>query len=300
MASVGVDPGDNATASIPAGELDTNYAASLDALALMGMRFGLLESFMNRTASAETDPVNEAMANTTAMLEQVGATVIPIQDMYDAVSIQVALDTQRFEFREVMDEYLSRHSLAGDHPQSLSELYSGEDFFVLPNQREYVRTALISSTSNQTSDGQPGYDAVQEGIHKLTRDLHETFKMHRLDALIYPEQKNLVVKLGAPSQSGRNGILAALTGFPVVTVPIGFSRVTNTAPKGVPIGMEVMGLPWTEEKLLQIAFQMQELKTVRRTPEWANESDEVKHYEDVPVIMPDRGNLPAEYSVGRL
>ena len=80
------------------------------------------------------------------------------------------------------------------------------------------------------------YRNLQEGIQSLTEHLKHTFDMHNLDALIYPEQANLVVKVGSPSQSQRNGILAALTGSPVVTVPIGFSQPSETAPIGLPIG----------------------------------------------------------------
>lgn len=46
----------------------------------------------------------------------------------------------------------------------------------------------------------------------------------RLDALIYPEQKRLVVKIGETDQAGRTRILAAVTGFPTIAVPAGFSN----------------------------------------------------------------------------
>ena len=64
----------------------------------------------------------------------------------------------------------------------------------------------------------------------LRQALEATFAANDLDAVIYPEQKNLVVKIGAPSQAGRNGILAALTGVPVVVVPAGFSEPSDEAP----------------------------------------------------------------------
>ncbi|RYG51365.1 MAG: amidase, partial [Chitinophagaceae bacterium] len=87
-------------------------------------------------------------------------------------------------------------------------------------------------------------------MRNLTLALLNTFSTNNVDAIIYPEQKNLVVKIGSASQSGRNGILAALTGTPVVTVPAGFSEPSEDAPIGVPIGMEILGRPFEEEKLL--------------------------------------------------
>lgn len=171
---------------------------------------------------------------------------------------------------------------------------------MIPSQYEYVTTALVSSTSN-TTGRQGSYEDVKEGIANLTKALHHTFKTERLDALIYPEQKNLVVPIGSPSQKGRNGILAALTGSPVVTVPVGFSPKTKTAQVGVPIGMEVLGLPWTEGKLLGIAKEMDgALGGVRRVPEWAREQVQVKEYKTVPEVMSDRRSIPKEYPIGVL
>lgn len=159
------------------------------------------------------------MASMQAILETAGATFVPINDsIYNATAIAADLDTQRYEYRQEMDAYLSQASLAGKHPNTLAELYNSDDFLVIPSQYEYVNTALVSSTDNVTLGTHKSYDTVRAGIQDLTLALQETFVRNKLDAILYPEQKNLVVKIGSPSQSGRNGILAALTGSPVVTV----------------------------------------------------------------------------------
>jgi Asp-tRNA(Asn)/Glu-tRNA(Gln) amidotransferase A subunit family amidase len=122
---------------------------------------------------------------------------------------------------------------------------------------------------------------------------------NRLDALIYPQQKNLVVKIGSPSQSGRNGILAALTSSPVLLVPAGFPTPSVDAPIGVPVGMEILGLPWSEDCLLSIAQQISELIPVRRMPILANGAVVAIEYEKVSIVTP-LANIPHEYSIGRL
>jgi len=231
-----------------------------------------------------------------------GVTLIPINEtIYNATAIQTAYDVQRFEYRELMDQYLERPSLQGEHPSTLNELYSrkavngsGGEFLVIPSQYEYVNTALISSTGNAT------YNDRQAGIRNLKLALLNTFTSNNLDAIIYPEQKNLVVKIGSPSQSGRNGILAALTGTPVVTVPAGFSDPSEEAPIGVPIGMEILGRPWEEEKLLGIGYAVEQLLKVRRSPVWAREMVKGKMYESVPAVKPDTENIPDVYPLGTL
>jgi Asp-tRNA(Asn)/Glu-tRNA(Gln) amidotransferase A subunit family amidase len=231
-----------------------------------------------------------------------GVTLVPINEtLYNATAIQAALDVQRFEYRQLMDVYLQRPSLSGDHPSTLNELYSrkavngsGGEFVVLPSQYEYVNTALVSSTSNAT------YVQRQAGIRNLTLALLNTFSTNKVDAIIYPEQKNLVVKIGSASQSGRNGILAALTSTPVVTILAGFSEPSKDAPIGVPIGMEILGRPFEEEKLLGIGYAIEQLMKVRRSPVWAKEIVEVPEYNEVPVVTPNRTNIPSAYPLGTL
>lgn len=208
------------TALVPAGIRDSVYTEGLHAGSLKGKRFGLIEGFFNRTASNETTPVNVAMAHMVSLLTKAGANVVTINEtVYNATAILAEHDTQRYEYRQEMDAYLQRPSLGGKHPNTLTELYrNSSKFIVIPSQYEYVNTALVSSTENVTVGSHKSYDTVQAGILNLTLALQETFARNKLDALIYPEQKNLVVKIGSASQSGRNGILAALTGSPVVTV----------------------------------------------------------------------------------
>ncbi|EUC43467.1 hypothetical protein COCMIDRAFT_7097 [Bipolaris oryzae ATCC 44560] len=300
MASTGYDPADKATSLIPSSIRMPDYASSLSSTSLKGLRIGVLNGLFNRSNSPEVTPVNNAMDFAISRLEAEGVTIVSINDtIYNATDIQASWDVQRFEFRELMDQYLQRPSLQGKHPNTLNELYSrksvngsGGEFLVIPAEYEYVNTALISSISNKT------YNDRQSGIHNLTLTLLNTFASNALDAIIYPAQKNLVVKIGSPSQSGRNGILAALTGTPVVTVPVGFSEPSQEAPVGVPIGMEIMGRPWEEQKLLGIAYAVEQLIRARRSPMWARENVEVPVYESVPVITPDRGNISDAYPLG--
>ncbi|KAE8453785.1 hypothetical protein EG329_009297 [Mollisiaceae sp. DMI_Dod_QoI] len=294
MASVGYDGNDNATALIPTSSVGVDYSKSIYGGSLKGLRLGLLRGFFNGTVSNETTPVNEAMDHMVSVLKLAGATVIPINEtVYNATTI-ATLDVQTSEYRQEMDSYLEMSSLSGSHPSTLNELYSSSKFLVIPSQYSYVNTALRSSTSNSS------YAPTKLGIQNLTTVLRSTFSSNSLDAIIYPEQKNLVVKIGSPSQSGRNGILAALTGSPVVTIPAGFSPPTFDAPIGVPIGMEILGQPWTESKLLNIAAHISDLTHVRRMPSFANGSVEVSAYETVPIVTPNSSNIPGAYPVGML
>lgn len=297
MTSVGYDVRDNTTALIPPEVLGRDYTAALRSGSLSGLRLGLVQGFFNYTSSNETTPVNEVMESMVDKLQGAGVTVVNVTEtIYNATAIIAALDVQRYEYREGLDQYLGSPNLTGSKPAHFQGLYASGQFLVIPSQYSFINSSLASSTSNSS------YFTTQHGIQNLTNALHATFSTFRLDALIYPEQKNLVVKVGSPSQSGRNGILAAVTGSPVIVVPAGFSAPSEDAPIGVPIGMEILGLPWSEDKLLNIAQLVSEmLPPVRRMPSFANGSVEIPSggYQRVPTITP-LANIPSEYPIGKL
>jgi Asp-tRNA(Asn)/Glu-tRNA(Gln) amidotransferase A subunit family amidase len=272
-----------------------NYSEDVMGGRLQGLRFGLLEGFFNRTPSSETTPVNSVMDRMVSVLHNAGVEVVPITETVYNCTALASFDVQTSEFRETMNSYLEMQSLSGSQPSTLGRLYSSGNFLTIPSQYGFVETTLHSSTSNTS------YASTKLDIQNLTTVLRTTFAANRLDAIIYPEQKNLVVKIGSPSQSGRNGILAALTGSPVVTVPAGFSPPTLDAPIGVigvPIGMEILGLPWSESTLINIASQILTLTNVTRMPTFANKSVEVNSYFSVPSVTPNVGNIPSAYPTG--
>ncbi len=304
MSSIGYDPADNATSAIPPSSLGTDYTTFLSqgvSSNLTGIRIGILEGFFNRTSSNETAPVNDAMATVLSTLQSKGAIIVPINDtIYNATAISAQMDVQTSEYRELLTAYLSSPNLTGPHPTSMPDLYTPNSthpsFLVIPSQYTYVETALRTSTSNST------YLLKKSLIANLTLTLRTTILSNQLSCLIYPEQKNLVVPIGSPSQSGRNGILAALTGSPVITIPIGFSPASRTAPIGIPIGSEILGLPWSEGQLLQVAKGIDDVLHARRMPVTGglNETVEVtRAYSAVPSVTPlGVKNIPAAYPLG--
>ena len=87
-----------------------------------------------------------------------------------------------------------------------------------------------------------------------------------VDAILYPLQSILVSHTGRPNQPERNGVLSNGTGFPAVTFQAGFSLPSAEAPIGVPIGVELLGLDYTEPKLLAYAFAFEQATHLRKPP----------------------------------
>lgn len=64
--------------------------------------------------------------------------------------------------------------------------------------------------------------------------------------------------------------------------------------------MEILGQPWTEGKLLQIAYKIEQMSKVRRTPVWASQVVSMKRYDSVSVMPYGESILPTEYPLGTL
>ena len=91
----------------------------------------------------------------------------------------------------------------------------------------------------------------------------ELMRQHNLDALAFPTFRYPPVLNGslqgerpdADAPVGSNNYFASLTGFPAISVPMGF------VPPGLPIGLQLLGRPRSEARLIKVAA-VYELKTV--------------------------------------
>src|SRR5271168_1390614 len=90
------------------------------------------------------------------------------------------------------------------------------------------------------------------------------------------------------------------TGSSAVTVPASFSNATANAPIGVPISMGILGRPWSEAQLLNVALYVEELAHVRRMPTFANKSMETGMNSAISNVTSNAENIPAAYKIGRL
>jgi Asp-tRNA(Asn)/Glu-tRNA(Gln) amidotransferase A subunit family amidase len=84
----------------------------------------------------------------------------------------------------------------------------------------------------------------------------------RLDALVYPTWSNpprLIGDLNTP-HGDNNQLFSPSTGFPAITVPMGFSH------RQLPAGIQFLGREWGESTLLGIAAVFERVTHHRRPP----------------------------------
>jgi amidase len=60
--------------------------------------------------------------------------------------------------------------------------------------------------------------------------------------------------------------MAAVAGYPHITVPAGFFR-------GLPVGISFVGRAWSEQKLIALAYAYEQASKKRRPPTFAASAD---------------------------
>jgi Asp-tRNA(Asn)/Glu-tRNA(Gln) amidotransferase A subunit family amidase len=95
----------------------------------------------------------------------------------------------------------------------------------------------------------------------LRENVRGVLAEHELDALVYPSWSNpprLIGDLTTPD--GNNSYqLSPPTGFPAVTVPMGYVG------DGLPVGLQIFGDAFSEGRLIEIAYAYEQA-TVHRSP----------------------------------
>jgi amidase len=165
--------------------------------------------------------------------------------------------TSQFEARTVMDRYFA--TLGPNAPiKSFAELVAGKTSAV---QRTLEAELAVVDGMNSApyKDRMLKRDKLRLAVATKMADLN-------LDAILYPLQKILVAPVNAEDQLERNGTLSSGTGFPAVTFPGGFSTPTASAPLGVPVGAELLGLDYTEARLLAFAYAFEQASGLRKPP----------------------------------
>ena len=253
----GYDPDDPSTAwSI--GNTPASYTPFLEEGSLRGVRIGLFKTMQG--SRPEHQEVNAIIAAAVAAMQNEGAIVVEVDDpALSAAKLIAENDVQKYEFRTLINAYLA--SIPNAPAKSLADIIASGKFHK-PSLESFLASA-------QTYQG--GIEELDYHLRLLrnarTRDkLVSMLAEHRLDAVIYPLQQRLVVPTTELNQADRNGILASVTGFPAITVPAGFSKPTATAPLGVPIGMDILGRPWSEGRLIQIAHGFEQATHFRKPP----------------------------------
>lgn len=253
----GYDPKDPVT-SLSVGNIPSTYTTFLHN-GLKGARLGVLTNLFG--TGPEYDEVNRVMAEAISILEEQGAVIVRLDDpALETKTLTANFRLNEPEFKAALDGYLRQQ---GPHVpvHSLGEIIASGQYHK-PTLEKFFAIAESYADGLNSAD----YKERRIKMEDVRIEVANLMAKNRLDALVYPHQKCLVLPIGATFQKDRNGIIAALAGFPAIEVPAGFSKPTSDAPIGVPVGMELLGRAWAEPELISLAYGFEDASHMRKPP----------------------------------
>ncbi|MGB3289358.1 MAG: amidase [Burkholderiaceae bacterium] len=245
-AIVGPDPGDPATHDteryIPA-----SYFAGLQVDNPGKLRIGLVTDLFGQGANEReiTCVVESALEE----MRQLGATLVPLH-LPDLEDLILASSLIKHEFKFALADFLN---LQPNPPvRSLGQLLD------LNLHHAEVDTVLRLRNQTASRDTPARTEAVrQRGL--LQTLVIQAMSTHKLDALAYPTLRSGPVKIGE-AQPGQNCGLSPALGWPALSLPAGFTT------QGLPVGLDLLARPFSEEMLLQAAYSWEQSGRRRKPP----------------------------------
>lgn len=192
-----------------------------------GRRVGVLESYFDSDSEKEENRIVQDVVRGALDCIQEDIVLVSVpRSAHPDWSFDTLLaraDTQAFEFKHCLEEFLQ--SVESEHQSLESIVRSGE--FSKDAVTDVFWAALLDPGTYSVSS--EAYLERLKYIKYLMGSVDLCFQKYRLDALVYPHQRHLPVKIGSRKQGGRNGILAALTGRPAICVPGKWDRLCSGA-----------------------------------------------------------------------
>ena len=280
----GYDPNDPVTA-YSVDRMPATYTAALKPDALRGVRVGIIRTRSDsarRAALADTSRAGAARRDTLArdsaefvkVTPVFAAAVARLRALGATVVESLTVNTgggrfgNNFETEQAMDRYLAQHPNAPFKTLKQILLASGNGAVTGERAR-----ALMNSVGRSTSE--PGFGTLIVNREALRVEVLKLMADHKLDALIYPTYDaqaaeipaDILTRVGAFGSygysRGDNRGLSPNLGWPALTVPMGFTQ------DSVPVGLELLGRPFSEEKLLAYGFAYEQATKHRRPPKTA-------------------------------
>ena len=242
--TVGPDAADSQTRVLD-GRPRPRFSDSLSTASLRGARVGILRNYFSDAEGEILDTVRSAVrAMALAGADTVSVNIVGFDSLLAGTSM-INLD-HKFD----LIDYLA--ATPGARVTSLASLLATG----LHHDALEARFRLADSVG--VRDG-PAYQRASAKQHTARDAIVSLMDSLRIDVLVYPTMRRNPVLAGDP-QLGSTCALSAQTGLPALTVPAGFTK------EGLPVGIELLGRPFSDVRLVSLAYAFEQLGPRRRAP----------------------------------
>jgi amidase len=255
-ALTGIDPSDSKSL-LSEGKFQTDYKKFLKKDGLGGKRIGLLKKSMGFS-----DKVDVLMNKAIADMKANGAVIIEIEMPKVANYEDASFEVMLYEFKDGLNKYFAGLT-DSIKVRSLSDLiaFNKSDTVEL----RYFDQKLLEMAEKKGTVESSDYRKALAIMLKATREdgIDKIMNMNKLDAIIAPT--------GSPAWKtdlllgdhfvGGSSSLAAISGYPAITIPMGFIN-------DLPVGITFFGKAWNEPLLLEIAYSFEQNTKHRKAPKY--------------------------------
>jgi len=253
----GSDPEDSVTQD--AGRhIEGSFAAALQSAKLSGARIGVMrQRFVGVTREREPATL---MARVLKELEAGGVVVVDVEIADLDNRYRAARGSAPGSLKAAWGAYLARGAAPGDKVLTIEDLMASGK--LAPGGMRRFETALQPAPSGDAlAEANRRFVASREAFRDVYVGMMDA---HHLDALIYPANlaRPHTHEGGEQRYGSEPGTCeeSAMTGLPQVTVPGGFMR------GGYPFGVSFLGRPWSDGKLLGLAYAYEQATHHRQPP----------------------------------
>jgi amidase len=255
-AIAGSDPDDLATKDADAHISD--YVAALKTDALSGARIGVLRFATGW--SAGTDKVFEQALS---VLKARGATLVDVSEFKDRKTIgEAEMLVLLTEFKVDLNKYLATTPDLVK-TRTLADLIAFNDSHADRELALFGQDLFVKSEATKGLDD-PAYQTARASSLRIAgRDgIDAILAKDQLDVLVCPTMPpawKIDAANGDQIGGGGAGYLAAVAGYPHLTVPMGMVM-------SLPVGLSFIGPAWSEARLLSYGYAYEQASQVRLKP----------------------------------
>ena len=254
----GSDAADAATARADV-QRSRDYTSFLKNEKLTGMRIGVVrEQLMGYNTHADRIAEEAIKA-----LKELGAIIVdPVKPPAGLASElgKAEFDVLLYEYKAGLEAYFA--GLPNSPVKTLADLIA---FNEQNRDREmpYFGQEIVTMAAAKGPLTTPAYRSALAKCRRIARTegIDLMMRTHRLDALFAPTGTPAWVTdlVNGDSVGGGSSTLAAVAGYPHITVPAGMAL-------GLPVGVSFFGRAWSEPVLLRIAYAFEQSTKARRAP----------------------------------
>jgi len=264
---VGFDADDPYTGAFVVGGQVRDYHASLpDHADLQGKRIGVLREVIPPHDDPEGGQVAHVVDEALAMLEKAGATLVDVEipQLMDFVAFTSVYTTRSLQD---MNRFLESRPAIGI--ESIQQLHADGSY----HPKLDLLEAIAAGPATPSDDPEYANRLLAQG--EFQRSVIAIMAADELDAIAFPDSR-----LAAPTHADvfadrwtcltypTNTVIASQLLFPAITVPAGFTS------NDLPVGLELMGLPYSERALLGLAAGVEAATGARRAPRLTKEDSD--------------------------